>query len=602
MAALLLIALVVVEAVGLYGAYRDLRTGSSRLLHAESDLGTQPSGWTADNVAASQREIEAAQTEIARGRARLDADPVLSAGAFLPGVHDQVRAVRDLAGAAVETAAAAGDVGQVAALYATTTAGSGTPGSRVIAILSRSEPLLVDAQGRLDRSLATINRDRALRLLPPLQAALAQAAVDIARADTDLGVAHSLAATLPAALGATSVHRYLILLANPTELRPDGGFSGVVGTLSFDHGNPSAIDLVDQYTLNPRYRQKFAIPAALARYLRFYNNSLELGDAGWDPDFPTAAQLAEQMWQSATSQTVDGVLEIDPYAIAALLTVTGPVSVPGIGTFDSQNLLPQLNLLINVQNQAKATTVPPVAEAVLRAILSTPGADWSRTASILLDQGRQHHFQLYVHSSSLEQVVHQAGFDGAIQADTAADDYLMVVDANVSASKADAYVKKSVVVKVEKPAGGLTSHEVTASYQFPALQSDTDFKLVPKSSGNPDRLYRDYVRFYVPQEANLTGFRVEVDGRTTYSNSVAEFSIEHGKRVVGAYIEVPPGHSGDVTLTYDAPLDPAPGYRLLIQKQAGRPALPTTLEVSYPGGIAQRQTELDKDTVLEVGW
>ncbi len=601
MAALLLISLLVIEALGLYGAYRDLRTGADGVRAAAATLGTQPAGWTPGSVAQAQRSLASARAQIDRGRARLEADPALSAASLVPGARDQVTAVRDLAAAAADTAQASSELAQVAALYSDTSASSGAPGSRVIEILIKSAPLLADAQSRLDRSLATINRDRGLRLLPPLRSTLDRAAVDIAKADQEVAMAAQLSSALPPALGSTSARKYLVILANPTELRPDGGFAGVVGTMTFDHGNPSAVQLMDQFKLNPKYSQKFPIPAPLARYMRFYDNSLELGDAGWDPDFPTTAQLAEQMWQSATKSAVDGVIELDPYAIGALLNVTGPVNVPGVGSFNSQNLLPQLNLLINVQGAAKDTTVPAVAEAVIKAILTTPGANWAKTASILLDQAQKRHIQLYAHDPALQKVIAANGFDGTVR--PAGDsDYLMVVDANVGATKSDAYVQKAIDIKVEKPASGLTRHQVTATYSFPALQTDNDRRLNPKGPNNPAGAYRDYVRFYLPEAANLTGFRILVDGKPAFSNSVAENGVAHGKRVIGAFIELAPGHSGNVTITYEAPLDPAPSYRLLVQKQAGRPGLSTALKVSYPGGIADRKSDLVADSELEVSW
>ncbi len=552
-------------------------------------------------MAAAQRELRDGQVAIDRGRARLEVDPLLTVARPLPLAGDQAVAVRDLAAAAADTARASRNLAQVAALYAETSGGSGAAGGRVIEILTRSAPLLTDAHQRLDRSLTAINRDRGLHLLPSLRATLDSAAVDVAKADQDVALGAQLATTLPPALGAGTSRRYLVLLANPTELRPDGGFAGVVGTMVFDKGNPSAIHLVDQFTLNPAYTQKFPIPAPLGRYLRFYNNSLELGDEGWDPDFPTTASLAEKMWQSATRESVDGVIELDPQAIASLLQVTGPVNVPGVGSFNSDNLLTELNILVNAQGVAKSTAVPPVAEAVIKAILTTPGSNWSRLAAILLDQARQRHVQLYVHDATLEGVIRADSFDGRVR-EFGEGDYLMVVDANVGATKGDAYVVKNLALKVEKPASGLTRHQVTVSYSFPPLQNDIDRKLNPKSANNPAGAYRDYVRFYIPEAASLTGFRVQVDGKAAFSNSIAENGIEHGKRVVGAFIEIAPGHSGDVTITYDAPLDPASNYRLLLQKQAGRPALPATLKVSYPGGIAERKTDGTADAVLRVAW
>jgi hypothetical protein len=48
------------------------------------------------------------------------------------------------------------------------------------------------------------------------------------------------------------------------------------------------------------------------------------------PDFPTVADLIAQLYPQSGGSDLDGVLFLDPYAIAALMAYTGPVTVSGL--------------------------------------------------------------------------------------------------------------------------------------------------------------------------------------------------------------------------------------------------------------------------------
>lgn len=52
-------------------------------------------------------------------------------------------------------------------------------------------------------------------------------------------------------------------------------------------------------------------------------------DVNLVPDFPTAASLYREMVRRRSGTTVDGVLAVDPVVLSYLLTVTGPVPMPG---------------------------------------------------------------------------------------------------------------------------------------------------------------------------------------------------------------------------------------------------------------------------------
>ena len=67
----------------------------------------------------------------------------------------------------------------------------------------------------------------------------------------------------------------------------------------------------------------------MARYGQF-DPGKHFQDTTYSPDFPTVAQVISQLYPQAGGGQLDGVLMVDPYGLARLLSITGPISVPGL--------------------------------------------------------------------------------------------------------------------------------------------------------------------------------------------------------------------------------------------------------------------------------
>jgi hypothetical protein len=201
-----------------------------------------------------------------------------------------------------------------------------------------------------------------------------------------------------------------------------------------------------------------------------------------------------------------------------------------------------------------------------------------------------------VHDSGLSAELHSAHADGSVRS-SGEDDYLMIVDANMHANKADYYIKKSADVKVEIYPSGLNRHQVLLHYEYPqpAQPDGTDHAL------NTDGRFINYVRLYLPETANLGSINYQVDGKNV-PTSLGEISHEFGKTVIGVTFILDRGHTGDLSILYGDGLRPGNQYSLLVQKQAGIPERPTWLEVSYPGGIVNRRTALTHDEDFLIEW
>lgn len=592
----LLLTLVTAEALRLLPAVRDVRAGVAGLQDGATELGSTPSGWTASRISGTAALQRHAAQEVGSGAAVIENDPLVAIARSLPWVGDQVHAMDHVLGGVLAASRALDDAVQVARAYDAERGDSGSAGPRLLHLIDATAGPLRDGEAGLTPALAALRTDGGHALLPPVRRWVDQAVSRIAPVRDQMAAGATAARFAPAALGAGGTRTYLVLFANPSELRPSGGFAGAVGTVAFTAGTPADLQVRDHQYFNAMLKERFPIPVALNRYLTFYHDSLELGDSGWDPDFPTSARLAERMYGSATGRGVDGTISIDPYAISAMLGVTGPVDVAGYGTFTAADVYARLNFIVNVSHASGAGkgALAPIAQALLHAVLAQPATRWSKLFQAFADSATGRHIQVYAHDPGLAAAAAAAHWDGALL--SAPDDYLMVVDANVGATKGDYYLTRSVSLTAEVPDNGLSRHEVRVRYTLPAPVDDTDRALNPG-----DGSYRDYVRVYIPENASLAQLTFEQDGQLGHGG-LDGVGLEHGRRYIAAFFVLQRGHTGELRVDYTVGLAGGGRWSLQLQKQAGLPTAEVALRVSYPGGELAADTTLADDRRFEARW
>jgi hypothetical protein len=275
------------------------------------------------------------------------------------------------------------------------------------------------------------------------------------------------------------------------------------------------------------------------------------------------------------------------------LKATGPVEVPPYGSFTSDNFFSKVNQIVNVDSGPTGgkKALPLITQAIVQHVLATPSDRWPQLLAVSRGEAQSRHIQFYFHERAIASSAAAAGYDGSLVSVPDGKDYLMVVDANIGGTKGDGYVKKSMSEKVEvRPNVGIR-HEVVIRYQYPSGISD------PAVSKGGDTAYRNYLRLYLPETSTLSGFYEVVDG-TARPGPVQEVSVDHGKRIIGSFFRLEAGHSIELHMLFQVPVGTGQTYRLYVQKQAGIPARPLDLMVSYPGAL--RELLLDGDTDREV--
>jgi hypothetical protein len=548
-------------------------------------------GWTARQaraeLLAARNELPAVRTAVMAGdgsaaarlqRVRKHADAaddlthdlVWSMVAGVPGLgtpaattQGLTRAVRGVADTGMPALVDAADVVHPAKLL--------TGGGRLdVAGLAAAGPALERATGALTFERDAVNRldGSWLATVADARAALLDELVSLTDTSRD---ATSAAKLVPPMLGLNGPRRYFVAFQNPAEARGTGGLVDAFAIVLADHGKVT-IERTGPHDQLPAFPGE--ITAVSDEYYNRYaaaGGTSEWINANMSPHFPDAAIAWQQMWLKATGQQLDGAIALDPRALAAALTATGPVTAPVVGSVDAarieslvlhdQYVLPQLAA-------QRKTLMLGVGSAVIDALLKG-----HVSAKVLLPslQGvaRQGHILVESRVPVEEQQLVSAGISGAV--DTTARPFAEAVAVNSAGNKLDSWLGSSLDYKVEQCTSASRTVSVTVTLhngaptsglpQYVTVRSDSpDYAVVPGQN-------RIELQVLTTKGASLTG--ATLDGLellpepaagtlpTTMSlDSAATFlhtAPTGGKPAYWLDLEVKPGASRTMVLKLNEP-------------------------------------------------
>ncbi|MGA8415348.1 MAG: DUF4012 domain-containing protein [Candidatus Dormiibacterota bacterium] len=508
--------------------------------------------------------------------------------ARLPWVGDQLQAARSLRTAGEDAAAAGASLVGLAAQLADPGTAQQTLLQRMARIATQSAPILASAQSRLNALSSDIRKIPAESLLGPLQSARQTLQRDGASLVTAALPAISILRALPAAIG-PGHHSYLLLLANPGEERPGGGYIGAVGQLDFNDGALTANTFRDSTFSDPLVTH-IPTPTPLNVHL-FRGHPWELADAGWSLDFPTAAAAVERIYTAATGVHPDGVIEVDPVALAGVLDITGQITVPPYPQIiTGSNVLLELNYITNKARPGDPGKVylPPFGRAVLDRLLHAPLGQMPALAQSLAVSAQQKHITFFFANAQLEDLVTGAGAGGQVVSPLS--DALEVADGNLSGTKGDLFVTRQLSFEASVGADGQVHDRLAITYQDPIQKNPANAHLMINSGG----AYRDYVQVVVPETAQVDALTVSIDGSAPKQVAPEAVSFDFQREEIGYWLIVPYGGNATITLNYEGPfadISKAPEqYTLVWTKQTDALTWPIAVSITMPGAPTRHWT------------
>lgn len=395
---------------------------------------------------------------------------------------------------------------------------------------------------------------------------------------------------LPGVIGWGTPRRYLVLAQDPAELRPTGGYNGTVGIVGFTGGTMSERAFQDVYLLDLRTGVPFVEPPdALANHL-VGSHSWQLADAGWSPDFPTAAQNALRLYTLESGDAnVDGVIALTTYAVDRLLEVTGPVEVPDYGVTVTAG-----EVTLTALGLTRPTDTTPTSErkAFLDALASTvidrlyalPAEKWPQLFDAFVDMSNRRLMLAWFKDPAAQSLVAGGPMGGAVS--QGADDYLYVVEANLApTSKYNLVVDRRDTLDVTLAANGDATSQLRLDWQNNALTPGEPYASIRSYSESKSGLYGAYVRVMTPAASELVS---AFGSASDPIDAAEEVSSEAGRNVFGNFLLIEPG-TADLSYTWTTPglateTDGVWTYLLTIQKQPGLRPMPVTVSVVLPTG------------------
>lgn len=585
------------------------------------------------DVAATERDLTDAQAEaVALGPATQlpGIQGRASDGLTLLGMgHELASAGREALDAAIpilaavspSAAAAAGPVAATAsptapAVSATpSTSNTTQPAAPALTLdqLTQARAVLADVRAHVTRAEAL---RRSIRDPNSLGASVTSLLTAFDRVTPALPQAFDDADTLlqaaPALLGVQRPASYLLELLDAAELRAGGGFIGNYGIIGVASGRVESATVRDTYLLDNAARRVLPFPPDYSWF--HLAPAMGLRDSNLSPDFTTNAQLAERIYeQESGGDTVDGVIAITPHFISGLLTLTGPIAVPGYNeTVTSENLEAKIHFYqahpeitgtlpagTNTSERKRFTSV--LGETVFARLRTLPPAQLHGALTIVRDALSAKDLQVYVNDPGVYALLDRAHLTNTLPPFTG--DTLTLVDDNVGINKASQYTTETANDDVTVGADGSVTHTLTIQYAYDPHDDPYDPQGVTG--------FYDEIQVYVPAGAQLLH----------WSGLLSLDRVRHAgaRDVFGGGIGLAPHFSHIVTLTWTvpAPANPTSAYSLLLTRQAGStyaltvsihtPAPACPLSAGSPlvladGAPTYTVPGLKGDTTLNVTW
>jgi len=572
----------------------DLEQAKSLLAHAAS---------TRDSTEITQARTTTDQALLHFRTARLiaDTDPLLRRAAAVPYVYGylnpRIKAVDGLADMGIAIGSTLLDAADIDALLIKPDAVGGSGGAKMLQVLRDSLPQINKLESDLQQAKHAADAVDVAVLTSSQQTSLTKARETIVSGLAGVQQLKGLIPLLFEIMGANGPRTYLVEQVNPAELRAGGGFIGSYSLIEANGGSikkvkSGAIDDVDYPRPNKGEKGYVAPPNTMVEFIG--DKSWVLGDSNFFPDFPTNAKWGEFFSDKEIHSKVDGVLALDPTAVAYLLDITGPIAVPGYGiTVQGKDFAEFLFRYENGANRqaGRKALLGTVADALIEKISSLPATAWPALLGALNKAGQERHFQGYFNNTGAEALMSTYRWANDLNPAGTAD-WLMETESNFGATKANHFVTRSYDLTLTTQANTLHHHLVVN------MTEDLNAPVVPDGAN----YYRAYARLYVPADAtNASVSNLKAD---QYPNT----DLPSGTKLLDGWLQINPQpvtKKGRWTMTFDYDTawnpDKSGSMSLYWQKQPGTD--PDAVKVTFQSGgrTSQAVAKLTTDQLVEIG-
>ena len=462
--------------------------------------------------------------------------------------------------------------------------------------------------------------DRAIRAMPtiPLYPRLAElkekALVENAQ---ELQLARdtlSAARVLPSFLGAESPRTYFLALQNGADLRGTGGAVLAYGFIRIDNGELDLTSAGSITEIEDRDGIFVDLPEAVAWYIRAAQVNPRLANgANYSPDMPVVSQAWAAMIEKVTGIEIDGVVAMDPTAIAYALGQSKVKVRSYPEEITGENFV---EVVENAQYRLPKEDQEVFPEELIAGawhFFQNPHP-FVKTVQQLGVALREKHVQIWSRDPEEQELMRKLKWDGGLRPPIGGGDYVYLVDNKRISNKVDYYTKQRITYDVTLNKGG----SITSDYHV-VLTNDIPPDQPAAIAGRSE--YGKNVamlNLYVPKRA--VGASVDPAGIATTEDIDPLGFIQHTEKdflVLTQTIESLPGDPGELRFRYTVPkvvktTEQGRVYQLTVQHQPLVNDADLTINVHLPedaevtsaegwtvkDGVATFHTTLTQDLTL----
>lgn len=504
-------------------------------------------------------------------------------------------------------------------LYADLSGSNGGPGvfedGRInIRAVTDMQPQVEQIQSDLTQAQAAIDSMPA-SISPVLRQVSDKATEQIQGIQKGMRIYEMLRPDLPTLLGADSPQTYLVVFHNPAELYAGGGASLNAALLRFDNGKMKVVDKgavsTHFFPGNPEVPWD---PVAKGPYYAETGATDGFAWSNLHQDFRVSGEDMIRSWEANGGQPVDGVISLDPKALAAAVEATGPITSELYGEITADNLVEKLFYEgYNEDYQAQAER-HQINQQLIEEMLSRmqDGQGALAIGRAIFGTAPGQHIRIYLSDGRDEKALREAAADGAQPAPQ--PDRIAFYTQNQNASKVDIFQTRSVVHDVILNADGSASVTQTATVTNNAPENETPLS---QRVGYTTRWAFHWNIALLPKKAKdveISANKGEIKTDDTVYTDV------DGRKAVRIGRWIPPGESSVITLTYTLPAgtfgsDGNLEYRAGVEHQllineatltvnVQGPSQPTPLEGDWTvdGNNASTTFPVTEPTVIALGY
>jgi Protein of unknown function (DUF4012) len=425
----------------------------------------------------------------------------------------------------------------------------------------------------LERAAARMDAVESAWLAAPVADRVDRVQREVADARPDARLAADAVRVVPGIFGGDGESRWLVAFTTPVEARGRTGFMGNYAELTAIDGDvemPRFGRILElELGGTPGVERTLTGPGDFVARWGRYQPLATWRNLTMSPDFPSVGQVMTELYPQSGGRPIDGVIAVDPVALAALLEFTGPVTVPGVPeplTAENAAEFMLFEQYVELPDNERVDVLENLARTVFDRLtvgeLPAPGA----VADVLGPAVRDGHIQLYSSHPEQQRLFTEIDADGALPA--VDGDFLAVVNSNATGNKIDRFLSRDIDYRATwDPASG----EVAATLSVTLVNDAPRAGLPDYIIGNaldeegedlPPGTNRTHLSLYSPfalEGADLDGQPLDLPAE-----------VERDRYAYSLFLDIPPeGGARVVTLRLrgSIPVD-GHGYRLDV---AGQP-------------------------------